>query len=202
MTGIRDVMTCKCFPHYWPFMRGNHQWLMGFHHKGPVMLNFDSSLLLAWIAIEQTVTIIQDAMAFMWHNCNVVITNGTKEARKYARKLVTYAELITGKILYQSYIFSSNYGGVYNMRNSITTGNEAVISWLLASTGTRLESLASHSPLTTRKNGHNFKDDIFKGIFLNENIPIFIRISLKFALKGPINTKSALVPIISKLTSF
>ena len=42
-------------------------------------------------------------------------------------------------------------------------------------------------------NGHHFPDDIFKWIFLNENVWISINISLKFVLKGPINNIPALV---------
>ena len=33
----RDVMTWKCFLHYWPFVRGNHRSPMDFPHKGPGM---------------------------------------------------------------------------------------------------------------------------------------------------------------------
>ena len=44
-----------------------------------------------------------------------------------------------------------------------------------------------------RQNGHHFPDDIFKCIFLNENVWISIKISLKFAPKGPINNIPALV---------
>ena len=40
-------------------------------------------------------------------------------------------------------------------------------------------------------------DDIFKYIFLNDNIWISIEISLKFVLKGPINNISALVQIMA-----
>ena len=38
-----------------------------------------------------------------------------------------------------------------------------------------------------RQNGRSFPDDIFKCIFLNENVWILIKISLKFVPKGPIN---------------
>ena len=41
--------------------------------------------------------------------------------------------------------------------------------------------------LTPRQNGRNFVDDIFKSIFLSENIWIWIKISLKFVPKVPIN---------------
>ena len=43
----------------------------------------------------------------------------------------------------------------------------------------------------------NFADDMFKCIFLNENVWIWIIISLKFVPKGPINNIPALVQIMS-----
>ena len=42
--------------------------------------------------------------------------------------------------------------------------------------------------LRPRQNGCHFADDIFKWIFLNENVWILIKISLKFVPQGPINT--------------
>ena len=42
-----------------------------------------------------------------------------------------------------------------------------------------------------------FPDDIFKCIFLNENVWISIKISLKFVPKGPINNIPALVQIMA-----
>ena len=51
--------------------------------------------------------------------------------------------------------------------------------------------------LRPRQNGRHFADDIFKCIFLNENVRISIKISLKFVLKDPINNIPALVQIIA-----
>ena len=51
--------------------------------------------------------------------------------------------------------------------------------------------------LRPRQNGRHFADDIFKRIFLNENIWIPITISLKFVPKGSINNMSALVQIMA-----
>ena len=51
--------------------------------------------------------------------------------------------------------------------------------------------------LRPRQNGRNFADDIFKCIFLNENVWISIKISLKFVPKGPINNIPALVQIMA-----
>ena len=51
--------------------------------------------------------------------------------------------------------------------------------------------------LRPRQNGRHFADDIFKCIFLNENVWISIKISLKFVPKGPINDIPALVQIMA-----
>ena len=51
--------------------------------------------------------------------------------------------------------------------------------------------------LRPRQNGCHFADDIFKCIFLNENVRISIKISLKFVPKDPINNIPALVQIMT-----
>ena len=51
--------------------------------------------------------------------------------------------------------------------------------------------------LKPRQNGRHFADDIFKRIFLNENIWIPTKISLKFVTKGSINNIPALVQIMA-----
>ena len=47
------------------------------------------------------------------------------------------------------------------------------------------------------QNGRHFPDDIFKWIFLNENVWILINISLKFVPKGPINNIPTLVRVMA-----
>ena len=47
------------------------------------------------------------------------------------------------------------------------------------------------------QNGRHVADDIFKCIFLNENVWIPIKISLKFVPKGPINNIPAMVKIMA-----
>ena len=49
--------------------------------------------------------------------------------------------------------------------------------------------------LRPRQNGRHFPDDIFKWIFLNENVWILIEISLKFVPKGQINN----IPVLVKM---
>ena len=60
-----------------------------------------------------------------------------------------------------------------------------------------------HSPikwlntLRLRQNGRHFADDPFKCIFLNENVWISLRISLKFVPRVRINNIPPLVPIMA-----
>ena len=51
--------------------------------------------------------------------------------------------------------------------------------------------------LRPRQNGRHFADDTFKCIFLNKNIWISMKISLKFVPTGPINNIPALVQIMA-----
>ena len=54
----------------------------------------------------------------------------------------------------------------------------------------------STAPMPTQ-NGRHFADDIFKCIFMNENVWILMKISLKFVPKVPINNIPALVQIMA-----
>ena len=51
--------------------------------------------------------------------------------------------------------------------------------------------------LRPRQNGRRFADDTFKRIFLNENVRISIKISMKFVTKGPMNNNPSLVQIMA-----
>ena len=51
--------------------------------------------------------------------------------------------------------------------------------------------------LRPRKNGRHFADDIFKCIFLNENVWIPIKIALKLVPRGPINNIPTLVQVMA-----
>ena len=55
--------------------------------------------------------------------------------------------------------------------------------------------LFTHLPLD--KMGAILADDIFKRIFLNDNVRISIEISLKFVPKGSINNKPGLVQVMA-----
>ena len=60
-----------------------------------------------------------------------------------------------------------------------------------------LHPLYHLNTLRPRQNGCHFADDTFKRFFLNENVRILIKISLKFVSKGPIKNTAALVKIIA-----
>ena len=51
--------------------------------------------------------------------------------------------------------------------------------------------------LRPRQHGRHFADDTFERIFLNQNVRISIKISLKFVPKGPINNIPSLVQIMA-----
>ena len=51
--------------------------------------------------------------------------------------------------------------------------------------------------LRPRQNGRHFADDVFKCIFLNENVWIPVKNSLKYVPNGPINNIPALVQIMA-----
>ena len=51
--------------------------------------------------------------------------------------------------------------------------------------------------LRPRQHGRRFADDVFKCIFLDENVWISLKISLKFVPKVPINNIPALVQIMA-----
>ena len=70
-------------------------------------------------------------------------------------------------------------------------------SWKLPEWKSRTYLFCIFNTLRPRQNGQHFPDDIFKCIFLNENVWISIKISLKFVPKGPINNNPALVQIIA-----
>ena len=55
------------------------------------------------------------------------------------------------------------------------------------------QTLELFNTLRPRQDGRHYPDDIFKCIFLNENVWISIEISLKFVPKGPINNIPSLV---------
>ena len=83
------------------------------------------------------------------------------------------------------------------------TCNEAIgikVRWkheLLKQRDVVLNVTSLLNTLRPRQNGRNFPDDIFTWVFLNENVRISIKISLKFVPWGPINNIPSLVQIMA-----
>ena len=66
--------------------------------------------------------------------------------------------------------------------------------WIILS---RLSCVNGINTLRPGQDGRRFPDDTFERIFLNENIVIVIKSSLKFVPNGPINNIPALVQIMA-----
>ena len=66
--------------------------------------------------------------------------------------------------------------------------------WLKGRQG---DSRLTLNTLSPGQNGRHYEDDIFKRIFLNENVWISIKISWKFVPKGPINKIPALAQVMA-----
>ena len=62
---------------------------------------------------------------------------------------------------------------------------------------TEIRLYAALNTLRPRQDGRHFPDDIFKRIFLKENISISIKVSLNFVPKGRINNIWALILIMT-----
>ena len=75
--------------------------------------------------------------------------------------------------------------------------NQTLSELLITEIYDDISPLSDINTLRPRQNGRYFTDSIIKCIFLNENISISIKISLKFAPKGPINNVPALVQIMA-----
>ena len=69
--------------------------------------------------------------------------------------------------------------------------NQVLFTWWCA------QGMSKVNILRPKPNGRSFADDSFKRIFLNENVWISLKISLKFVPKGPINNIPALVWIMA-----
>ena len=77
------------------------------------------------------------------------------------------------------------------VNNNNNTNKYGYFSWQVPSHSSILNTLRP------RQNGRHFADDMFKCIFLNENVWIPIEISLKFVPKGSINNNPALFQIMA-----
>ena len=91
---------------------------------------------------------------------------------------------------------------IIGLSNRLTPNMLQAIPWTYEGWTGSLAHLCTTSPqrvnsLRSRQNGRYNADDIFKCIFLNDNVWFLTKISLKFVPKGPINNIQALVLIMA-----
>ena len=99
--------------------------------------------------------------------------------------------ILTGDILVYSISRNENTANsIYHIQRAYDEG------WQDIKAQSGLPFLDNNT-LRPRQNGRHLADDIFKCIFLNENIRISIKISLKIVPKGPINNIPAMVQIMA-----
>ena len=81
--------------------------------------------------------------------------------------------------------------------NQVMTASHTMIIWIPLMNEYVKFDVVSINTLRPRQNGCQFPDNNFKCILLNENRSIWIKISLKFVPKGPINNIPAVVEIMA-----
>ena len=132
--------------------------------KTAQVLQYENSFSVPW---EWTYMLLRHAL--FTHACTSYMSNNI--LNKYQKELKLQAP-----IRYQHHlIVTSQFQHIITVRSHLHHGNSTVCT------------------LRPRQNGRHFPDDIFKWIFLNENLWILIDISLKFVPNGPINNIPALV---------
>ena len=96
-----------------------------------------------------------------------------------------------------SYVFLFTHPSICITHLQWVNDVASVILWNVERVNGAFEELHKLNTLRPRQNGRRFADDTFKRIFLNENIRISIKISLKFVSKGQINNNPSLVQIMA-----
>ena len=84
-----------------------------------------------------------------------------------------------------------------SFNNNSSKNKMFLFSEVLLGLSTASRVVTIFNTLRPGQNGRHFPDDIFKRIFLNGNVRIFIQFSLKFVPRGQINNIPALVQIMA-----
>ena len=191
---------------------------LGLPHEGPNIRTFDISFVVCQYQLLSNQ--LNDTMALTYRQCNV-ITHGiiwnflaTTKVRLTIRSWLLLHDVSVnfGKFACMIYRVRniSGCGRWWSHGIALTTLTkkgqfEVWKIWIAIITQTTLPSAFPSTKhqfkvvvcrLNTsrpRQNGRHFADDIFKCIFLNENVWIPIKMSLKFVPKGPISNIPALV---------
>ena len=96
---------------------------------------------------------------------------------------------------HRSAVIGAGLGGLAAVKCCLDEGIEPVCFEQHADIGKK--SIKVMDTLRPRQNGRHIADYTLKCIFLNENVWIYIKISLKFPSQGPINNIPALVQIMA-----
>ena len=106
--------------------------------------------------------------------------------KRLSEPMMTYCQLDPKEHISMKYFSKFKIFHPRNAFENIICGMAALLSWPQCV-----------NTLMLRQNGRHFADDTFNRIFVNENVRISIRFSLKFVPKGPINNIPALVQIMA-----
>ena len=112
-----------------------------------------------------------------------IMRTGSKLAQ-----VMACCQMATNHYLNQCRLISNGFCGFY-MR--------AISHEILVSVYKMSLIMTCFNTLRPRQNGRHFPDDIFKWIFLYENVWISINISLNFVPRGPINNIPTLVQVLA-----
>ena len=109
--------------------------------------------------------------------------------------------LITWWILIYEYLtpLSTHFLSIKRLMLTVSSSDDVtpgIYLTLILYTASRILQITINT-LRPRQNCRHFADDILKCIFLNENVWISIKVSLKCVPKGPINNNPALVQIMA-----
>ena len=176
-----NVKLRKCFPHYWPFVWGIHQWLVDSPYKRPVMQSFNDFFDVSWNKQMVNLPMIYDSIAFIWHPCNDTEWLSQSNIDDFS---------------FVGEFWSVSCCKIFNSRSRRNRPNAGSSDQFWSSPGmvTDLPVLYTNMKawFISTHWGPDKMDAIFanilKCIFLNANtIWISIKFSLKFVGKGPID---------------
>ena len=141
---------------------------------------------------------IQQLSCYEWfiHVCYFLIYRGVMKPYGFIMSTKYYWHVMDGLalLLWSNLkgINTSTYPREYSFRYKRLLTSGGVNK---SDTNVRYANVLTH--WGSRQKGRHFSDDIFKRIFLNENVRISVEIALNFVPYGPIDYKSALVQIMA-----
>ena len=126
-----------------------------------------------------------------WLLKSVSLQYATQSFLRKRNSHISYLSMVTLAPA-QSFLTSAQSMGVI-----LSALNESANDWaMIVCYGWTRSRDISVNTLRSRQNGRHFADNIFNRIFVNENVRISIKCSLKFVSKGPITNIPALVQIM------